>query len=131
MQMAAKIPMDFPFAVDLLCFSQEDIIFNKKGSKVYRFASLLTAWRATGPQSNITSTIPSHYANLLAFLKKKTKQVLEEERGGGQGEGKENRVSCLEELSTLSCSDKMPWPRQLVEEFIWLRGIIVYDGERR
>lgn len=71
MQMVAKIPMDFTFAADLLCFSQEDIIFNKKGSEVYRFASLLTAWRATGPQSNNTSTILSHYANMVAFLKMK------------------------------------------------------------
>lgn len=51
------------------------------------------------PKVIIPQAIPSHYANLLAFLKMKTKQLLEEKRGGGQGEGKENQVSGLEELS--------------------------------
>jgi hypothetical protein len=44
MQMADKIPMDLPpFAVDLFCSAQEDIVFNKKCSKVYNFGNLLTA----------------------------------------------------------------------------------------
>lgn len=109
--MKAKIPMDSPtFAVDLLRFPQEDILFNKKKKSVARFIILsicsLHRWQQV-PKVKIPQAVPSHSANLVVFLKKKAKHLLEEKRGGRQGERSKHQVGLsVGVVLVIKCHDR-------------------------